>query len=225
MNYIYTSVLLFSIIFISTLNASDVKYTSEIVPKNMTVAVKKDRFYSLLSPAIKKVHAELLTNYKNVKNDIKNNKNSKKIEALKNNYKVKTNKELLAALKPHPQSIVLAQAAMESSWGTSRFFTKANNAFGIWSFNKNEPRIAAGEKRNGKKTIWLRKFNTIEESVRKYYRVMAVGRAYKEFRELRLKSDDVHKLVKKLDGYSEIGALYGKELSSLIRYNKLTKYD
>ena len=95
----------------------------------------------------------------------------------------------------------------------------------MWSSNKNEPRIAAAEKRGGKKTIWLRKFDSIEDSVRAYYKLMARGKAFKEFRELRYKSEDVHKIVKKLDKYSEIGELYGKELSQVIKYNRLTKYD
>jgi Bax protein len=191
----------------------------------MTVAEKKARFYALVAPAVEKVHGELMLQYENIAKDIQKGRNKKEIQALKKTYKVKTNEKLLIALKPHPPSITLAQAAMESAWGTSRFFVKANNVFGVYSVNKNEARIAASEKRKGKKTIWLRKYSSIESSVRAYYRLMARGAAFKEFRALKIKTDDPHHLVQKLDKYSEIGAAYGKELSQLISYNNLTQYD
>ena len=128
------------------------------------------------------------------------------------------------ALKPHPISITLAQAAMESSWATSRFFREAYNIFGVWSFDEDEPRIAAGEKR-GDKTIWVKKYSSIEEAIRDYYRTLARGNAFGEFRALREQTSDPHMLVKKLDKYSEKGAKYGEELSSIISFNKFQAYD
>ena len=91
------------------------------------------------------------------------------------------------ALKPHPKSIALAQAAMESSWATSRFFTEANNVFGVWSFNESEPRIAAGKKR-GNKTIWVKKYHSIKASMQDYYRTLARGVAFSEFRKLKMET-------------------------------------
>jgi len=226
MKYIIIALLVSVGVFASTQQVVNKPlYTVGHVPKNMSVATKKARFYYLVEPAVQKVHAELMAQYKNVSQDIKNSKNRNKIEALKKVYKVKSDKELLLALKPHPQSIVLAQAAMESAWATSRFFVKANNIFGMWSVNKNEPRIAASEKRGGKKTIWLKKFDTIEDSIKAYYKTMGRGRAYKKFREVRYSTDDVMKIIKKLDKYSEMGDKYAQELGSMIRYNKLRKYD
>lgn len=223
MKYIIISLLISLSLMASTTTKS--LYTADNVPKKMSVKTKKERFYYLVEPAIQKVYAELMLQYKTLSADMKNPKNRGKIEELKKVYKVKSDRELLLALKPHPQSIALAQAAMESAWATSRFFVKANNIFGMWSVNKNEPRIAAGEKRDGKRTIWLKKFSTIEESVREYYKMMGRGRAYKEFREVRYVSNDVMKIIKKLDKYSEIGEKYAQELGSMIRYNKLVKYD
>ena len=128
------------------------------------------------------------------------------------------------ALKPHPKSIAVAQAAMESSWATSRFTRVANNLFGVWSFDEDEPRVAAGEQR-GDKTIWVKKYSSFEDSIRDYYRTLARGDAYKEFRQLKMTTDDPYALVKKLDRYSEKGAEYGKELSSIMKFNKFDKYD
>lgn len=200
-------------------------YCVSEVPKKMSTTQKKSRFYHLVVPVIDKVHTELMREYNSVKEDLKSGENPQKIALLKESYKVKSDEALLAALKPHPRSIVIAQAALESAWGTSRFFCQANNLFGMWSTNKNEKRIAAKLKRKGNRTVWLKKFDTLEESIRAYYRLMAKGRAFKEFRKARYASDDVHMIVKKLDKYSEIGSLYAQQLSKVISYNKLTKYD
>jgi len=199
-------------------------YQSNVVPKNMTVQEKKLRFRCLVRPAVKEVFSELTDQYNSVAKAIKQDSESANIKQLKKKYKVKTNEDLLKAIKPHPKSIALAQAAMESAWGTSRFFTQANNIFGVWSFNKNEPRIAAGEKR-GKKTVWVKKYSSIKGAIKDYFLVLARGRAFGEFRKLKMKSADPYKLVAKLDSYSEKGAEYGKELASMIRYNKFYKVD
>lgn len=199
------------------------KYSVHKVPRNMTVAQKKERFKQLLLPPVRKVYRELHGLYSTVKSNLADG-NRKGIKKLKARYDVKTDKELLMALKPHPISIVLAQAAMESSWATSRFIREGNNAFGVWSFNKSEPRIAASKTR-GKKTVWLKKYRTLEDSIRDNYRLLAKGKAYREFRKLRMQTNDPHALVKKLDRYSEIGARYGRDLSSIIRHNKFRQHD
>lgn len=197
---------------------------ADIIPEKMTVQEKKERFRQLIVPAVKKVFSELDQQYKQAKSFIKSGNNSEQIAKLKVDYKAESNEDLLLRLKPHPVSIVLAQAAMESAWATSRFFREAKNIFGVWSYDKNEPRIAAGKMR-GKKTIWLKKYVTIEAAIRDNYRVLARGAAFSKFRKLRMRSNDPFKLVKGLDKYSELGAKYGKELASVIRYNKFHQYD
>ena len=210
-----------------TVTAQEFKtiYLPNVLPKNMNSQVKKKRFFYLIAPSVQKVNAELQRKYLRIKKDIKKKTNAQEIAKLKKEYRVKTDLELLKALKPHPPRIVIAQAAMESSWATSRFFVQAYNVFGMWSSNPNEPRIAASQKRGGTRTIWLRKFDTVEASIRAYYMLMSKGKAFKEFRTLRLKTDNSYELVKKLDKYSEIGAKYGKELAQVIRYNKLERYN
>jgi Bax protein len=190
----------------------------------MTVQEKKSRFSALLVPAVNNVYAKLMTQYKEVKKVIDTGQSNDAVEKLKAEYDVATNRELLMALKPHPKSIAIAQAAMESSWATSRFFRKANNAFGVWSFNDDEPRIAALKKR-GDKTIWVRKYRTVEEAVHDYYRTLAKGKAFTEFRHARMITDDPFILVTKLDRYSEKGSVYGEELTSIIKFNKFDDYD
>lgn len=195
------------------------------VPKNMSTSTKKKRFYFLVVPQVQKVYDELNERYKRVLKDINKKNYTQEIQTLKKQYKAKSDTALLAALKPHPKSITIAQAAIESAWGTSRFFVEAKNVFGMWSADPNEPRIAAGVQRDANKTIWLRKFNSIEDSVREYYKLTAKGKYFKEFRKIRSVSDDPYEIITRLDGYSEIGNKYVEELARIIDYNKLTKYD
>lgn len=197
------------------------KYTKK---KQIPVSVKKKRFINMMLPALNDVYDELKTRYLKVKKDIDANNITDEIKKLKEFYSVKTNQELLYALKPHPKSIALAQGAMESAWGQSRFFKEANNMFGVWSFNKDEPRIAANSKR-GTKTIWLKKYSSVKEAIKDYYETLSKSAAFKGFRKQNYENPNPYLLVKKLDRYSEKKALYGKELASVIKYNDFTKYD
>jgi len=196
------------------------KEEKEPVPE-MTVQEKKARFISIILPVTQSVYAKLQERYNDVTQKLKA---GEQFEGLKKEYGASSDEELLMALKPHPISVTLAQAAMESSWATSRFFREANNIFGVWSFDENDDRIAAGEKR-GEKTIWLKKYSSVKASISDYYRTLARGRAFVEFRRLNLSTNDPYELVKKLDKYSEKGALYGEELTSIIKYNKFYEHD
>ncbi len=189
----------------------------------ISVQEKKANFRATIIPAVNKVYADLMEQYLDIDEAIKSASNNNFIK-LQQQYRATNNEELLLALKPHPQSIAIAQAALESSWATSRFFREANNVFGVWSFNADEPRIAAGKKR-GNKTIWIKKYASIEDSVRDYYRTLARGRAFQEFRQLKMETNDPFELVKKLDRYSELGAKYGEELTAIIKFNKFDDYD
>lgn len=197
------------------------KKSIEEVPK---LDGKKEQFSNMVVPVIDKVYKELEAQYEDISKNIKNYKYAKRVLNLKKSYKVRTDKELLMALKPHPKSIAIAQAAMESAWGESRFFKEANNLYGIWSFNKKEPRIAASQQR-GIKTIWLKQYGSIEESVKDYYITLGRSSAFRDFRKLKMKTDDPYKLIEKLDKYSEIGEKYAEDLGSIIRYNRFYLYD
>jgi len=200
------------------------KYTASVVPKKMTVNEKKQRFRDLVIPAVNKVYADLDAKYNEAKRVIDAGKINAKIEKQMKSYHAKDPQDLLKRMKPHAKSVAIAQAAMESAWATSRFTKAATNLFGVWSFNKNEPRVAAGEKR-GKKTIYVKKYSNIEASIRDYYKVLATGRVFAGFRDVKMKSNNPYALVKKLDKYSEKGAEYGKELTAMIKYNRFYKFD
>lgn len=192
----------------------------------ITVAQKKQNYLDMIVPALNRVYDEELELFLKTKELIAKYPNDSSLQALKDKYNAKTDTELLQALKPHPKSVTIAQGAIESAWGTSRFFKEANNIFGVWSFNKDEPRIAASEQR-GTKTIWLKKYATVEDAIRDYYLQMSRSWAFKKFRELNytVENQNPYLLVKTLDRYSEKKELYGRELASMISFNNLTRFD
>ena len=199
-------------------------YQPNIVPEHMGVRAKKHRFRCLVEADLNAVFSELSAQYSVVLNAVNQNGDNEQLQRWRLKYGVETNQELLAAIKPHPRSIAIAQAAIESAWGTSRIFTEANNIFGIRPFSKGEPRIAASKKR-GDKTVWLRKYASIRESISDYYLVLGRAIAYQEFRNLKMETTDPHQLVGGLSGYSERKTGYVKELSSIIRYNNFDELD
>ncbi len=212
-----------TIILIAILSFFTTSLYSESL-KLTPVQKKKQNFYTLVLPAVNSVYDELQKQYIDILEHHHDPIYDPDLKRLKKEYKVTTNQELLVALKPHPKSIAIAQAAMESAWGTSRFFREANNIFGVWSLNSYDQRIAAKGKR-GTKTIWLKKYNILDDSIRDYYRTLGRNRAYKEFRKLKMQTSDPYKLVEKLNHYSERGDEYCNELASMIRYNNLRQYD
>ena len=194
----------------------------------MTVAEKKKRFVEKTLPAIINVKAELDRQYSHVLQLSKKERLSATeqsiIDNLKRQYKVKGIPCLLNRLKTHPVSLVLAQAALETGWGTSRFYNDANNIFGIWSYNKKEPRIAADETR-GAKTIYVKKYASLEDSIEGYYKMMATGHAYADFREARLFEENPFKLIRHLTHYSELREEYVKRLYHVMKSNRFYQYD
>ncbi|MBT1702223.1 glucosaminidase domain-containing protein [Chryseosolibacter indicus] len=123
-----------------------------------------------------------------------------------------------------PNSIVLAQAATETGWGQSRFFEEANNIFGIWSVKENEERIAARKTRNNK-TIYVRSYPNLLQSIRDYFSVLSRSNAYKSLRKSCSETSDPFLLVKHLSNYSERKNKYTRDLKKIIEQNNLTMYD
>lgn len=201
------------------------QYKEELID-TMNLSEKKTNFLKMIVPPLDEVYEEELNYFNNIQTLINENPDNAILESLREEYNAKDNLELLMALKPHPKSITLAQAAMESAWGESRFFQKANNIFGVWSYNANEPRIPASVMR-GDKTIWLKKYPTVKDAIKDYYKILSRSWAFKEFRKLNYQKENQNPylLVKKLQKYSERREVYTKELSTMITHNQFTRFD
>lgn len=194
--------------------------------QNLPAKTKKYRFFKLVLPPVRKVDKELRALYLQTKRDIEAGTHKKRIRQLMRSYKAKDSLDLLKRIKPHPLSITLAQAAIESAWGTSRFFVEANNVFGMWSYSSDpSDSINASKTREGGKTVRLKRYKSIEDSIRAYYKNLATNSAYRCFRQARYYNDNPYELVVLLHHYSEKGELYPIELIKIIKHNNLTRYD
>ena len=210
-----------------------VVYQNPIELSKLPISERKQKFIDIILPSILIVRFDLEQKIKRInylENKIaKGNQLTQKensfILSLMNEFKTKDLNELKVRMKPHPVSIALAQAALESGWGTSRFFREGNNIFGVWSFNSNEKRIRASIQRNNQ-AVYLRKFDNIQEAIQNYYATIGRVSAYEAFRKARIKNNlSPEKMINYLDKYSEMGEYYVNLLRGVIRSNNLTRYD
>jgi uncharacterized FlgJ-related protein len=106
-----------------------------------------------------------------------------------------------------PTEMIVAQAALESGWGTSRFAVEGNNLFGIRTYDKEVPHMLL-EGRTKWKGWGVRKFNTKCQGVQFFVELLNNHPAYSEFRDVRTRmlvlgqELDSKALVKTLKAYS-----------------------
>ncbi len=124
-----------------------------------------------------------------------------------------------------PQDMVLAQAAAESGWGTSRFAVEANNLFGQWCYRPGCGLIPQRRPEGARHEV--QKFASVNEALKSYYRNINTHAAYQELRHqraaLRATGEAIRgeALVPTLLRYSSRGQAYVDELLELIRFNDL----
>ena len=128
-----------------------------------------------------------------------------------------------------PPSLVLAQAANESAWGTSRFARRGNNLFGQWCFSQGCGLVPRGRVEGASHEV--ASFSSPYLSVRSYIQNLNRHPTYQLLRDIRLKArnrDDIASgpsLAAGLLGYSERGEDYVEEIRNMIRHNNLDYYD
>ena len=136
---------------------------------------------------------------------------------------------LLARVDSVPASLAMAQAAIESGWGTSRFASEGNALFGQWTWG--EGAIVPERVRTELGNYGIKAFHTPFESITAYMHNLNTHPAYELLRELRAEARQQGKplsgreLAAGLMKYSERGADYVKELKALIRVNQLGEVD
>ncbi|WP_235236407.1 glucosaminidase domain-containing protein [Fusobacterium perfoetens] len=198
--------------------------------RNLSPVKRKDVFIKLLLPSIEVVQQEVLNNREIVKKlKIKKEltENEKQYaEKLFKKYKTEYGKweELESKMIVYPASLILTQGAIESAWGTSRFFREGNNAFGVWSTNPNEPRIAAKGSR-GDFTPHLKKYDTLKDTVEDITLIISRSSAYSNARKMIWEGKSPYEIAGGLLKYSEEGHEYVKKVRSTLKYNNFQKYD
>mgnify|MGYP006091084053 CR=1 FL=1 len=145
-----------------------------------------------------------------------------------NKHKIDLLNELLLTVNIIPNSIVLAQAANESGWGTSRFAKEYNALFGQYTYDENNG-VVPFQREEGKKHL-IKNFTSINKSVESYFININSHYAYKKFRELRSQITDFNNdfniriLTNALDVYAEDKS-YVDTINKIIDSNNLNQFD
>jgi Bax protein len=136
---------------------------------------------------------------------------------------------LLRRVDVIPASLVLAQAANESAWGTSRFAREGYNFFGQWCYEKGCGLVP--DRRRPSDNHEVKSYASVEEAVHAYFRNL---NTFPSYQGLRLIRQDLRKKAQPIDGlslseglrsYSERGDAYIDELRAMIEYNDLLHRD
>lgn len=146
-------------------------------------------------------------------------------------YRVKVEEPLARAraLSPRidivPVPLALAQAALESAWGQSRFAREANNLFGEWCF---EPGCGlVPQQRPQGETYEVEAFDGVGGSVRSYMHNLNSHPAYARLREIRAQAraegekPDGYAMAAGLVKYAAIGEKYVEHIRNVIARNGL----
>jgi Bax protein len=97
--------------------------------------------------------------------------------------------------------LLVAQAALESAWGNSRFALEGRNLFGIRTYDLREPHMLPS---NNPKKWGVKVYQHECDSVQHYINILNNGTKFEEYRKLKHEQDinDPLKLVMTLDAYA-----------------------
>ncbi|MBR9906600.1 MAG: peptidoglycan hydrolase [Gammaproteobacteria bacterium] len=201
---------------------------------------KKQAFFSFLAPIVQAENAtieqtreqlmSLMQSYE--QQGTLEKKQRQQLERIAQDYNVTLEETdlnatfgvLLRRVDVVPEALALVQAANESAWGTSRFALDGLNFFGQWCFRKGCGLVP--DARGEDMTHEVRKFASVNASVRSYLRNINTHPAYFELRRLRAEKRKSGADIRALDltegllSYSERGEDYVHELNSMIRVNR-----
>jgi len=204
----------------------------------------KQDFIQTLLPLISYENQKILLERKklfNIQEDLINDKTltnrdlfylkkiAKKYKIMTNNkHKIDLVNQLLIFVDIIPNSIVLAQAANESGWGTSRFAKEYNALFGEYTYDFSKGVIPL-KREEGKRHL-VKAFSSYNNSVKSYFNNINTHYAYEKFRLIRKKMRDknnfsnINLLVERLNTYAEDDN-YVETINSIIESNKLYQFD
>ena len=108
----------------------------------------------------------------------------------------------------------MAQAALESGWGNSRFALEGKNLFGVRTYDLREPHMLPS---NNPKKWGVRVYMHECDSVQHYINIINNGSAYEKYRELRDNGiEDSLQYVETLGAYAA-DKKYFPKLRSIIK--------
>tara|TARA_B100000427_G_scaffold311831_1_gene302796 strand:- start:441 stop:1310 length:870 start_codon:yes stop_codon:yes gene_type:complete len=195
--------------------------------ESLDLDAKKQAFLKILLPLVARENARIRDERRHIAG--KGATAANVPEYIWEKYKVKPGdmETLRRRVDVIPASMVLAQAALESGWGTSRFAREANNLFGVRTYDPNTPGLTP-EKADGFKVV---KYPDLSEGLAHYMVNLNTHPAYLEFRRARAqmrnqgRDPDARHLATRLTQYSEIPKTYGNLLHQIIDGEKLEDFD
>ena len=196
---------------------------------------RKDIFIASVLPIIINANLETLDDRQKLCQALKENKLEHIIKiAKKYGYtseeigKLKNKEILLKNIDAIPVSLAIAQAAVESGWGTSRFALEGNALYGQWAWNSKD---GIKPKSVEDSNIVVRSFDNLASSVKSYIINLNTHNAYKGMRTKRKRSCDNENLISGLElanwmgNYATTRDEYIKILRTVISSNKLSDFD
>lgn len=206
---------------------------------------KKEAFFTYLESHVKEVNAEILKTRERlleIREDLEPGEEPgyfdrgwihEQLEIYEFDPVEKITDETLRQLAQRmdiiPPSLVLAQAAIESTWGTSRFAREGNNLFGMRTY---EPGTGIVPKRRPAGATWeVAAYDTVNEGLAAYVHTLNTNGPYLQLRRIRAgmrsRGQPVtgSALTDGLRSYSELGYEYVAKVRAMIRSNNLEQYD
>ena len=164
------------------------------------------------------------------------NTDLKFLDKISQKYRIKTAdkhkydlvNELLNRVDIIPNSIVLAQAANESGWGSSRFAREFNALFGEYTYDYSDG-VVPLLREEGEKHL-VKTFASVDKSVQSYFNNLNSHYAYENFRKVREMMreknnfSNIKLLVEELDSYAA-DINYITTINAIIDANKLDQFD
>lgn len=128
-----------------------------------------------------------------------------------------------------PPSLALAQAALESNWGRSRFARLGNNLYGIWCYRPGCGIVP--KRRPAGRTYEVAHYDSPQACFQAYMHNLNTNQAYLGLRLIRksLRESDSpiagHALARGLEKYSQERQVYIRKVQRVIEANALTGLD
>ena len=231
--------MIFLFVLLSSLEAFEPGFTAEYY-KIKDSKLKKQTFVDTLLPKIHKAQKQIISDRLFIQNffkkylftySLKGRLDLGRLIKISKKYRIKqmyNEGEYLLKVDTIPISLVLAQSAVESAWGESRFAREGNNLFGEWTWGK-KGMIPAGRDENAKHK--LRIFDTLDASIARYMLNLNRHRSYAGFRLLRaqyrLEGKFFTGLVAstQMTNYSQMREVYNELIANVIKGNGFMGYE
>lgn len=202
------------------------------------VADRKTSFISIVLPIVFRVNEEILSERRLVEAAVACRGRGRspdfvlqpRIRSFHERYETDGDLDaLLRRMDVVPPSLAIAQAAIESGWGRSRFVVLGNALFG--QRTTNPARGVRPMNLPDTTRVRVAVFDHLTASVRSYVRNLNTHPAYRAFRDRRAafrrngEELDGFALAETLAAYSTRRQAYVRDLRSIIRANRLADFD